>query len=91
MCDDCGCDKNAAPGEQTWRPRREAGGWHVHADGTAHCHGHYHYPHHNAHGAVFRPVAKPVRPQSDPELQDGGDGMECAAGGNPLAGKAPIR
>ncbi len=77
MCDGCGCDKpkNGAPDDEARRARQKDGGWHIHADGTAHCHDHHDIPSpHLFDDTVFRAAAKPVLPQPGPELQDGKDG-----------------
>ena len=83
MCDGCGCDnpKNGAPDDETRRARKNLEGWHVHADGTAHCHDHHHGPSpDHVHDAAFRAAAKPVLPQLGPELQDSkGGGAEAGA------------
>ena len=83
MCDGCGCDnpKNGAPDDEACRARQTLEGWHVHADGTAHCHDHRHSPSSDhLHDAAFLTAAKPVLPQPGRELQEGkGSGTQARA------------
>lgn len=83
MCDGCGCDNlnNGALDDEARRARQNAGGWHVHADGTTHCHDHHHSssPDH-VHDAACRAAAKQVLPQRGPELHESkGGGVEAGA------------
>lgn len=60
MCDGCGCDKLAAPGNKARQTGGKLSGWHVHADGTVHRHEHAH-----GHSHSYTPVAKRETRQSE--------------------------